>query len=75
MCYQENARSSTTSISSIVLFFVIFHRAAGFLLEIGTVPLFRYMDFHILTCFSPSMSILRAHNMTGCELLGLVEPP
>ena len=49
--------------------------AAGFLFEIGTVPLFRYMNFHILTCFSPSMGILRAHNMTGCELLGLVEPP
>ena len=24
---------------------------AGFLLETGTVPLFRYMNFHILTCF------------------------
>ena len=24
---------------------------AGFLLEIGTVPPFRYMNFHIFTCF------------------------
>ena len=39
--------------------------AAGFLLEIGTVLLFRYMNFHIFTCFSPSMAISRAHNMTG----------
>ena len=50
MYYRENARSSTTSIF-LLLYSLSYLIVAVFLLETGTVPLFRYMNFHIFTCF------------------------
>ena len=50
MYYLENSRSSMTSLSFIGQLLIMFI-VASFLLERSKVPQFKYVIFHLFTCF------------------------
>ena len=51
MCIIGKTHEAPRQVFLLLVDSLSYFTVAGFLLETGTVPLFRYMNFHILTCF------------------------